>query len=748
MRSLILSALARRLAAAALPALLLFGLGACEPEAYPDTVVYEGGALFRTQGERFQMNRGGGWHDLFIKAVNLAVATPGKYPGELNLVRADYDRWLKYIADLNCNAVRLYTLHYPVFYEALGAWNKSHPSQAIYLIQGIWLDEFDHGDYITDGTNQLDEEIRYVVDAVHGRADIPHRYGKAHGAYRHDVSRFVLAWLPGHEMDGRMVKAANTAWAAYGRYNGYYISSPQGLPIEAWVARALDHVVLYEGERYGQQRPVAFCNWPTLDPMTHPYETDIFAQDLVNTDFGRFKTHNGFTAGIFVSYHIYPFYPEFIIYDPTYVNTVDQRGLKNNYLGYLRDLRSRHQGVPLLVSEFGIPSSMGVAHVNTLSYSHGGYSEANQSQAVYTLYQDIVAAGAAGAVVFELLDEWFKSSWMNKPTTQPSDRGRFWYDLHDPEESFGLVSHYPIQGVSRIIDGQVEDWTRPEERLTVQDGATLAAVGDGRDFARTLRGLHMAADPAFLFIRLDVGTTGLPDLDQTVYYIGLSTVGGKTGDQRFPEVGVKVPPEQGLESVVVLDGKNKLYQVLTDREYDPTPMMNGKAKTGGIPTANDNGTFDMGALIVNNSEQYKLAGKGFVPEMKYFKTGELRKGSQITDTSVHFELGTGGIIELRIPWQALWVTDPSSRRVLHDDPFTQGFETAETSGFTVVVVTAARTASGLKVVDVLPRTGYQTGSWSSLSLPFFSWKKWDSVTTTERLKPVYYMMQNAFRVTP
>jgi len=735
--------------AAAGLAVLVLSVAACEGE-YPDKVEYEGGAAFRARGDSLQINRGAGWHDFWVKAVNLAVAKPGKFPGELSRSREDYDRWFKRAADMNCNVLRLYTLHRPVFYQALGEWNRDHPNQPLYVLHGIWLDEFEHGDYITHGTNQLDEEIRYVVDAVHGQADIPSRYGKAYGKFRHDISRWVVGWLPGHEMDGMMVDAANRNYPNLTSYNGYYIDSPKGLPIEAWVARVLDHVVYYEMEKYGMQRPVGYSNWPTLDPMRHPYETDRFAQDLVSPNFGRFKTKGSYQAGLYVSYHVYPFYPEFIIYDPTYVNTIDSKGRKNNYLGYLLDLKKHHPGIPMLITEFGIPSSIGSAHVNSLRFNHGGYSEAWQSQAVVELLADIRTAKSAGAAVFELIDEWFKGSWMNKPTTIPSGRGRLWFDLNDPEESFGLIAHYPIQGVSKTIDGKVDDWTDTTQKLITQDGKTAAPANDGKDFARTFRGLSVAADPAFLFIKLDIGTTGLADLDDTIYYIGVSTIGGLTGDQRYPDnLGVRMHNTQGLEFVIKLDAKNKIYEVLADAEYDPTLKMNGKSKTGGTPVSNDNGKFNTMRLIINNNEQYKLAGQGFVPPMEYFYPGQLRRGSSLTDTKVNFELGTGGVIELRIPWQTIWVTDPSSRMVLFDNALSSTFDATETSGITVTALSAARDSAGQpKVVDALPRAAYKSGAFATGGLPIFTWKKWDSVNTTERLKPSYYMMQNAYRKIP
>ncbi len=260
-----------------------------EPDVPDDITAYKHDAQFRAYGDEFQIKRGSGdWQRFYPKGANLSVATPGKFPGELNEDPELYDVWFQYMTDLNSNIVRIYTLHHPIFYQKFGEWNEAHPDHPLYLVQGIWLDELEEGDYISDGSDQLDEEIRYVIDAVHGRADIPLRYGKAFGKYRHDVSDYVMAWLPGHEMMGEQVLSSNDIWAEYTRYNGTYVRATDGLPIEAWVARGLDSVVLYEYLKYGKQRPVGWSNWPALDPIHHPTETNRFGQDLVDADLGRF----------------------------------------------------------------------------------------------------------------------------------------------------------------------------------------------------------------------------------------------------------------------------------------------------------------------------------------------------------------------------------------------------------------------------------------------------------------------------
>lgn len=713
-------------------------------DSYGDKTVYRSGVQFRAKGDYFEILKGGQWQRFYPKGVNLSVAIPGKFPGELSEDRELYDEWLDRLAELNCNVVRVYTLHHPVFYEALGEWNQAHPETPIYLVQGIWLDELpDDQDYMTHGTLQMEEETRYVIDAIHGQADIPLRYGKAFGKFRHDVSEYVMAWLPGHEMMGEQVVMSNEEWEPYTKYDGTYIRAENGLPIEAWIARCLDLVVLYEYEKYGVQRPIGWSNWPALDPIHHETETSRFGQDLVDVDMGQFETVAPFTAGLFVSYHVYPFNPEFIIYDPEYRETKDSTGAYNSYLGYMLDLKAHHEGIPLFITEFGVPSSFGVAHKNERGWNHGGYTEEEQAEATSRLVDSVVGSGAAGMVIFEMMDEWFKRSWMTNPTMVPPERGRLWWDTHNPEESFGMITYYPMPDWSVIIDGQSDDWGDLAEAMVEQEPSPLSQADPSLDPARTITGVTLLADPAFLFIRIDTASQELPDLDNTVWVIGLSTVDGDTGDSRMPnETGLK-SASAGLEAAIIFDAANQRFELLLDSAYDPSPRLSGRSKLGGTPEPNDDGDFQLASYLINNDDQYISSGKPYVPPKQFFVPGLLQRGNSLELTNSHFELGPG-VIEIRLPWQSICVSDPSSLQVLFDDPDEEGFQSRTTAGFQVVAATMVRQGESLAVVDAAPRDALDGDTFDG-DLPMYTWEGWEEVTGwVAREKPAYWSLQKAY----
>lgn len=731
-----------------LPLLALVWLGACSDVATPAPKA----AQFRTHGDYFQIDRGQGkgWEPFYVNGVNLAIAKPGTFPGELAATRADYDRWLIDIGKMNVNVIRIYTLHYPHFYQALRDYNLAHADKPLYVMHGIWLDEIETGDYITDTTAEFDKEIRYVIDACHGQGEIGLRYGKAFGKYTADISPWVMAFLPGHEMDGSLVLAGDQKWAGYDTYEGKYLRMGKGLPIEGWVARALDSVAVYDKDRYGDSRPVGWSNWPALDPIHHPTESTTFLQDLVDCDLGKFEPVGGFDRGVFVSYHVYPFNPEFIIYDEQYRTTKNATGQLDSYLGYLKDLKAHHKGVPVVVAEFGIPSSMGVAHVNETAWNHGGYDEQAQKDIVVQLYRDIQDSGCAGAVVFEWIDEWFKRTWVTTPTMLPADRGRLWWDVESPEEAFGIVSYYPVPGMSRHVDGQPNDWTAKDFTVATQPAQPLNPVGDGHDAARTLVSAQLAADPAFLFLKLQLDTKQVPDLDDVVLLVGLSTAEGDTGDHRVLDLPLQTSADLGFETLLVLDKAGDQLQILVDDVYNPMHQINAEKKGGGVPTGNANGVYELGKQLVNNNAQYLAQNLPYIPQKQFYTPGKLKIGDSQLDTSSHLQVGPGGTVEVRLPWHALWVTDPSSRSILWDDPATTpDWEAKATAGMRVVVMALKRSAPGkYALVDVLPRKAWTAGAkdatLDAAQVPLYAWPTWDKVESVERKKPLYGALQALF----
>ena len=116
---------------------------------------------------------------LFVKGINMGVALPGRFPAEFPADQETYARWLDLVSGMGANTVRLYTLLPPAFYSALAQHNREGRGR-LWLVQGVWTELPEDHDY--DAPPFLDgfrEEIRRVVDAVHGNLDLPPRPGRA-----------------------------------------------------------------------------------------------------------------------------------------------------------------------------------------------------------------------------------------------------------------------------------------------------------------------------------------------------------------------------------------------------------------------------------------------------------------------------------------------------------------------------------------------------------------------------------------
>ena len=69
------------------------------------------------------------------------------------------------------------------------------------------------------------------------------------------------------------MKAYDGRKAAPASYRGRYLDLARGTPIDAWMAAECDYLLAYEVATYNALRPIAYTNWPTLDPLHHPTES-------------------------------------------------------------------------------------------------------------------------------------------------------------------------------------------------------------------------------------------------------------------------------------------------------------------------------------------------------------------------------------------------------------------------------------------------------------------------------------------
>ena len=698
---------------------------------------------------------------MWIKAVNLGAALPGKHPSEFPPNDSTYERWIALLADMGANAVRVYTIHPPHFYAALRAWNLGHPSRPIWLIHGVWtelppgkkLEKYDDPKWL----GQFRGEMRNVVSLLHGDASIPPAPGHASGAYRADVSQWTLGYIIGREWEPYSVVAYNASRPTRTSFAGKYMTLQGGNALEAWLTEQCDYLVSFEMDQYNAQRPVAYTNWPTLDPLIHPTETSMsqeiallhargekivekskeYDNDAIGLDAVKMRATASYPAGVFASYHAYPYYPDFLRVDPGYSRARSPEG-PSNYFGYLRELVTHHGDMPVVISEYGVPSSRGIGHFQPQGWTHGGLTEEQQAAADARLTRDIYASGAAGAGLFSLIDEWFKRNWIVVDFEVPAERKRLWLNPLDAEENYGVIAMRPGRKGSGItIDGDTADW-RGRPILYASQPASVPAP-------LQLKSLRLAQDEAYLYLRLDVGRI---DWSHAHYQIGIDTYRRNLGDTRLPHTGSKAPV--GLEFVLDIGGPGAT-QLLVDHPYNPyRPVLIPGSKPPVIQyvynhplrtVANDGAQWDS-LVVVPNRRRIGRSGQIY-PAIGYNRNRLVYAAQSQSSLTDWFANQASGVIEVRLPWGMLQVVDPSTRSVVFGNTIVGQAIGATTDGFRFVVESydPAKPHAG---ADHLPR-GPSSGF---ADPPTWTWPTWESPQWHPEVKPLFAAMQRTFAGIP
>ncbi|CAM3808293.1 hypothetical protein [Alkalicoccus chagannorensis] len=695
-----------------------------EPED-PDAPAYPS----RIHEDRYEVYQDGEWQDITIQGVNMGMGRPGAFPGEAAISRDEYARWFDDISEMGANTLRIYTIHPPAFYQALEEHNEGR-DDPLYLMHGSWIEEEsleETLDAFDDAhTEPFQEEMKTIVDVIHGNAEIDPEPGHADGVYNADISDYVIGWIIGIEWYPFMVLETNETYSGLGDYEGEYVYTEGAEPFEHWLAEQMDVLVSYEAETYDAYRPVSFTNWVTTDLLEHPAEPDE-EEDLVGVDPNVIHLQGDMdNAGQFASYHVYPYYPDFLNYEERYLNFPDRNGEPNNYAGYLHDLHEAHD-MPVLIAEFGVPSSRGLTHVNPFGWNQGFHSEEAQGEIVSDLYLDILHEGMLGGLVFTWQDEWFKRTWNTMDYDNP-DRRPFWSNDQTNEEQFGLLS-FDRNKVRINEDPDDGSWDEAETLYTADDGP--------------LQQVQMDHDERYLYLRLD--------LEEDVWEEGL-----------HPKVLFQTNPDQGNETIADVDGvsfdegmdfmmtlqsEEEAY-VEVDRYYDV--FENDYSHETDVfpedlaPPENNSGDFSPIRLALN--QELVIPSRDLTVPFTYYETGELLHGIGDPDHDAYNSLADfyyndeEHVIEVRLPWLLLQFRDPSMREVMADIYDEDGDAGTFIDGIQTAVLLVEEDSGSYEVQASLPERDDDVISDMSL----YEWETWDEPAYEERLKDSYYLLQDTF----
>ncbi len=687
---------------------------------------------------------GRSWKARFWNGINLGASLPGHSPGELAPTRDDYLRWFPQMKEMNADVVRVYTILDPEFYEALDDFNRDR-EDPLWVIQGVWspeeqlIGENEEGRdaYAPEITEEFEHEIRNAVHVVHGDADLPERPGHASGRYRTDVSEYVLGWMIGTEWFPNAVERTNEANKGMQPYSGkYFRATDDARPFESWLASMADTLAEEEME-YRWQHPVAFTNWPTTDPLSHPNEP-FPQEDLVSLDPMHITATDDWKAGYFSQYHVYPYYPDFMRHDEKY-RDYRSDGTVDPYAGYLHHLRAHHRGIPLFVGEFGVPSSRGMAHRGPLGRDQGYHTEREQGRIEAGMIEAIRQEGLDGALLFAWHDEWFKFTWNTLDLELPPERRDRWRNRLTNEENFGVLAVEAGESAEETItiDGETEDWERrtggPEgiggAIEWISDRASGQVVSsEWREYGDF--DLTVSHDEAYLYLLLEK-REGRWDFERNELDVGFGTLdNGSATTDAAPGLTF---PDGGIQCLLRIRGEDDA-RMLVSSAYDQFTYL-WAYKLNLIP---DTGASTEESAGVFLPWKLALSRTLVLPQTKEripfddIEVGEMRNG--VTDPSSRsFDNladwhAAGDVLEVRIPWMLLGFTDPSSLRVW-DYPYNAG-------GFEPVRVDGVRVYPALRPTGEAPRT--------SIEPLFYSWQGWEQPTFHERKKESFGILREAF----
>lgn len=597
---------------------------------------------FKTVGDRLGVWDGSRHVPMFIKGMNLGVAVPGTFAGELAATRDQYERWFAQMAALGFNAIRVYTLHYPRFYEAVRDYNLAHPEAPLYILHGIWLDEDNPSQDLFVMTNMFDEGIRELVDSAHGNITIAERFGRASGKYTADISPWILGWIIGREVAPDEVAVSNAAHSEFVRFEGSALRVSNTTPSEAWFTQRLDTLIMYEREHYGVDRPFSVSSWPTLDPLDHPSELTHSSEDQETIDFETLDSSDA-PGGYFASYHAYSYYPDFMTRDPDYLSVRDDEGL-NSYFGYLQHLKRHYARHPLLIAEFGVPTSWGNAHAGAANMNHGGENEEEQGRFAGRQMRNMLDANCAGGAFFAWIDEWWKRTWIVDELAFPRANYAIWHNITSPEQNFGLVAFQQPEAT----------WKRWPK-----------VQSDGR-----VASLDADVDAEFFQLRLTLKSQ-LESGDTLT--IGVDTYGDDLGEAVLPN-GRQT--ERRNEFALVLSGRDEA-QLYVTQPYDLFGIWHWSSLDEQLyhSVPSDEGLWAP-VRWQNNVREYPTKTEIEIDEVGKFVVARSPAQADIR-TGVIFD---GNSIRIRLPWTLLQFTDPSTRSVMDDDRDTRVRETRVSDG--------------------------------------------------------------------
>jgi len=393
-----------------------------------------------------------------IRGIKLSKFIPGYSKDSKNLITKEkYMDWIKKISELGINMISLDELQPPEFYEAIYEYNRLHLNKEIYIIQGIFVDEDVYMKNIDAFDEKLEKSIedsyKKTINAVHGNLKNGKILDFYVEKYKFDISKWVYSYSIYADWGQDIVEYTNNRNVEYEQYNGKYLYTKDASRFEVFLATIGDKLINYETERYSTQRNLSFTVYPSTDPLDYPENIKAFFEKFIGINIEKIQENDNYKSDVYISYDIYPYSLDYY----------DNKN-KNLYKEYIKRINDFHKK-PVVISEYGVPSSRGVAAYErnrNLARDYGRLTEKAQGEAIISMYKDILEMGSCGCVLNNWQDDWSENSW-NTVTTIDIEKNIYWSDYQTNEQSFGLLSFDPGDKNKKIYnDGKKTEWNKED----------------------------------------------------------------------------------------------------------------------------------------------------------------------------------------------------------------------------------------------------------------------------------------------
>ncbi len=670
---------------------------------------------FRAEGSSFYAVSGGKEEPLVLRGVQMSSAVPGHHLSDYAAEESDYLRWIENASDMGANLIHVTGIMDEDFYNAVCEFNTDR-ADPVYIMQGILLDDETanaEGSAYSNGImDELIQNGKDAVDVIHGRKNIMNAGISGNGAFRKDVSQWVVGILIDQEWSSDVIARTDADTGREPGYRGRFVSAAADAGMfDSMMAEALDSITAYETDKYGVQRPAGFTSGPGTDFLE--YE-NVYARQLskyASLDPENLKALTGMKAGIFAAYRLLDFCPDFDKYlSQECLSRLGTRleGMNRDevYDGYI-DLLSRYHTIPV-IALYGISSARGPVTTGV-----DPVNEKEQGENLAIISRTVEADGLAGGIIDSWQDKWSTKSW-NTAFAQETSRNYMWHDLQTAAQGTGLMAFAPGESAVCIPDGDKSEWT-DRDCFYDRDGIRLSARYDAE-------GLYILAEG------VDREGTWILPIDT------------KDGTGASGIEGSAAVFTGGAEFVLRLSGE-KDTRLLVQERYDAVRErflydIEGRDAFIHFPDP-DSHTFVPVTIPLENQTMVDI----LTPETRALKrlgiyeTGHLvhgimNPGSESYNSLADFCFGSG-FAEIRIPWLLLNIGDPSNM-LAHDDYY-------ENYGVEMSRIRKIRIGAGQE------KAGSNTDE-NSIEMDPVTVRGWKYAPEyRERLKQSYYVIQREWK---